>query len=381
MRLRIVVDQTYWQTPDGQVWTRMPPAYPFFEAHLRHFSEVEVVARTQPVAEPPVQARLASGQGVRWRPVPRYAGLAAFVRKSPRVIAALGGPNADAALLLRGPSHLANLEYWRRPKGTYGVEVLGDPEMLYGRDPLHRAWFTANLRRQCRSAIAAAYVSQALENRYPSPNPHRLLDIDLPPEAFALTPRRECVQGSLHVVSVGGFDHPVKGHDVLIRAMARLPNARLTIVGGGALRRSLEALAEECRVAVRFEGQLGGPAAVREVLRGADVFVLASRSEGMPRALIEAMALGVPAVATAVGGIPEILPAEQLVPPEDTLALALAIAATAADSTRYARISRQGIAIARHYSAEKQRQNRGRFLQELREAADLHREGRRVYAC
>lgn len=381
MRLRIVVDQTYWQTPDGRVWTRMPPAYPFFESHLRHFSQIEVVARTQPVAEPPEQARPASGDGVLWRPIPRYAGLMAFLRKSPRVMAALGSPAAASALLLRGPSHLGNLEYWRRPNIPLAVEVLGDPAMLYGREPLYRAWFTANLRRQCRAAVAAAYVSRELEARYPAANAHRLLDIDLPPEAFAAAPRSQVPNGALHVVTVGGFDHPVKGHDVLIRAMARLPDARLTIVGGGRLRRELEALAADQRVNVRFEGQLGGPAAVREVLRNAGLFVLASRSEGMPRALLEAMALGVPAVATAVGGIPEVLPPEQLVAPDDPLALALAIGATAADRVRYADISRQGIAVARHYSVETQRKNRDRFLQELREAADLHLEERRVYAC
>jgi phosphatidylinositol alpha-1,6-mannosyltransferase len=381
VRLRIVVDQTYWQTPDGEVWTRMPPAYPFFECHLRHFSEIEVVARTVAVREPPEQARLVSGRGVFWRPVPRYAGLPEFLRRAPAVFAALARPGkAPAALLLRGPSHLANLEYWRMGAIPFAVEVLGDPAMLYGRHPVHRAWFTANLRRQCRRAVAAGFVSRELERRYPSPRPHRFLDIDLPAEAFG-APRSWPGPGTVHIVSVGGFDHPVKGHDTLLRAVARLPFARLTIVGGGQLRGKLESLARELGVPVTFTGQLGGPAAVREVLRAADVFVLASRSEGMPRALLEAMAIGLPAVATSVGGIPEVLPAEQLVPAGDPRALAAAIEATIRDQARYLRLSEQGIAVARHYSQETQRRSRDRFLQELRLAADQYYEGRRLYAC
>jgi glycosyltransferase involved in cell wall biosynthesis len=126
---------------------------------------------------------------------------------------------------------------------------------------------------------------------------------------------------------------------------------------------------------------LGGPAEVRELLRSADIFALASRSEGMPRALLEAMALGAPAVATNVGGIPEILPPDQLVPPGDPAALAAAIRATSSDPERYRRISAQGIAVARHYSEEIERRKRDRFLQELREAADLHFEERQAYAC
>jgi glycosyltransferase involved in cell wall biosynthesis len=381
MRLRIVVDQTYWQTPDGRVWTRMPPAYGFFASHLRHFSEIEVIARTQPASEPPERARPASGPGVVWRPVPRYAGLAGFLRRSPGVLAALAHPlPPPAALLLRIPSHLANLLYWRRRGAPFAVEVLGDPAMLYDRDPLYRSWFTSNLQRQCREAVAAAYVSGDLERRYPSPNPHRLLDIELPPEAFG-SPRSDLPSGPLHIVTVGGFDHPTKGHDVLIRATALLPGARLTIAGAGRLLPQLEQEARTHGVQVRFAGQLGGPAEVRELLRSADIFALASRSEGMPRALLEAMALGAPAVATNVGGIPEILPPDQLVPPGDPAALAAAIRATSSDPERYRRISAQGIAVARHYSEEIERRKRDRFLQELREAADLHFEERQAYAC
>lgn len=381
MRLRIVVDQTYWQTPDGHVWTRMPPAYGFFESHLRHFSEVEVVARTQRATVPPERTRRASGPGVVWRPVPRYAGLASFLKRSPAVLAALARlAPAPAALLLRAPSHLANLEYWRGRGTPFAVEVLGDPAMLYGHDPLYRSWFTSNLQRQCREAVACAYVSADLERRYPSPNPHRLLDIELPDEAFG-APRSALPAGPPHIVSVGGFDHPTKGHDVLIRAVSQVPGARLTIAGAGRLLAQLERLARDCGAHVRFAGQLGGPAEVRKLLNSADIFALASRSEGMPRALIEAMALGVPAVATSVGGIPEILTPDQLVPPGDPAALAAAIRATISDSGRYRHISAQGIVAARHYSGEIERRKRDRFLQELREAADLQIEQRQAHAC
>src|SRR5207247_3533876 len=72
---------------------------------------------------------------------------------------------------------------------------------------------------------------------------------------------------------------------------------------------------------VEFLGQLDREG-VQRALDRADVFVLPSLTEGLPRALLEAMARGLPAVATTVGGIPELLPADWLVPPRNAVALA-----------------------------------------------------------
>lgn len=85
-----------------------------------------------------------------------------------------------------------------------------------------------------------------------------------------------------------------------------MPKAVLVIAGDGALRSSLEALAGRLGVAerVRFLGFRDDTA---EILHGSDAFVLTSSSEGNPMALMEAMALGLPVVSTAVGGIPEVL--------------------------------------------------------------------------
>jgi glycosyltransferase involved in cell wall biosynthesis len=169
------------------------------------------------------------------------------------------------------------------------------------------------------------------------------------------------------VVSVGGFDHPVKGHDVLIRAIAQLPTpATLTIVGAGGMKPELQALAYREGVQLRFAGELAGAKAVRQVVAQADLFVLATRSEGMPRALIEAMALGVPAVATRVGGIPELLPASQLADRDCPAELAQTIEATLNDRARYADLSERGIRLARRYAGPLERDRRQQFLAAVR---------------
>jgi glycosyltransferase involved in cell wall biosynthesis len=112
------------------------------------------------------------------------------------------------------------------------------------------------------------------------------------------------------VVGVVANLRPEKRHDLVLRAFARVagdvPEARLVLVGEGECRRALERLAEELGV-THLVSFLGMRADVPELLAAFDVQCLASRYEGMPLALLEGMAAGVPIVASAVPGIQEIV--------------------------------------------------------------------------
>src|SRR5207253_6445170 len=101
--------------------------------------------------------------------------------------------------------------------------------------------------------------------------------------------------------------------------------------------------------AARFRGQLASPDAVRAELDRADLFVLPSRQEGLPRAMLEAMARGLPCIGSTVGGIPELLPAEDLVPPGDASALTQKIHDVLGDPQRMARMSARNLEKAREY--------------------------------
>jgi glycosyltransferase involved in cell wall biosynthesis len=105
---------------------------------------------------------------------------------------------------------------------------------------------------------------------------------------------------------------PVKGQTLLVEVLARLirrgVDARLTIVGDGPELGALRKLADDLGVAgaVRLEGALGQDE-VAERYERADVFATASFAEGIPVVLMEAMASGLPVVATAITGIPELV--------------------------------------------------------------------------
>jgi glycosyltransferase involved in cell wall biosynthesis len=128
---------------------------------------------------------------------------------------------------------------------------------------------------------------------------------------------------------------PQKGLDVLVEAARRAPAAlHWVLAGDGPLREGLEAAARAPALAGRLH-LLGRREDVPLLLAGLDVFALPSAREGTPLALLEAMAAGVAPVASAVGGVREVVDHGRtglLVPPGDPAALAAAVARLAGDA-------------------------------------------------
>jgi glycosyltransferase involved in cell wall biosynthesis len=278
----------------------------------------------------------------------------------------------------------------------YGVEVGSDPYDVFAPGsikhplrPFFRWLSPRRLRRQCSGACAAAYVTEhALQRRYP-PSPGafstHFSDVDLPGEAFVASPRpRKDELRAATLITVGTLAQLYKAPHVLIDAVAVCVregfDLRLLLVGDGKHRSELEARAAAGGLAdrVEFLGQLPAGGAVAAQLDRSDVFVLPSYQEGLPRAMIEAMARALPCIGSTVGGIPELLAPEDLVPPGDVAALARTIREIVGDPERRARMSARNLRRAGQFCADLLHQRRIDFLQQLRDATEtwLARAGR-----
>lgn len=164
------------------------------------------------------------------------------------------------------------------------------------------------------------------------------LERDRVRQLFRLAPSDRLV---LHLAHLGAE----KGQSDLIAAAQAIrtaaPEACIAFVGGGSRRGHLERQAASLNARVYFAG-FWPPERVPALLAAADLFVLPSRREGLGSVLYEAMAAGVPIVATRTGGIPEIVRDQEtglLVPPGDPKALAGAIIRLLNDSTLASRLS------------------------------------------
>ncbi len=372
---------TYW-TENGSV------AYAFWQRYLDVFDGVRVVARAAACDRVPDDWQQVTGPGVEVRPIPDFRSPVDLVRhwRTSAEVVRQTTSEAPAAIVripcLVGGIASQTLHAMGRP---FAAEVLGDPYDSFapgafrGRfRPFYRWWFTRQLKRQCRQAEAASYVTQqALQRRYPvreGAYTTNYSSIVLPAESLATQPRRyDTVPRPIRLVMVGTLATLYKAPHILIDAVAccvqkGLP-LEMTFVGGGKHLPDMQQRARRAGVSdeVRFLGQLPSAAAVREELDRADLFVLPSFQEGLPRAMIEAMARALPCIGSTAGGIPELLPAEDMVPPGDATALAEKIYEFATDAPRLTRCSARNLETARQYEEQTLRQRRVAFYENIRD--------------
>jgi glycosyltransferase involved in cell wall biosynthesis len=395
MNVVVTTEKHFDRTPDGLVWDS--GSVSFWTRYLAVFDSVRIVARVRNAPDPPPGFRLLSGPNITFAEVPDCLGPEQYLLRLTSVAAATAkAVQNNDAVILRVPGRIgtcveSQLRKMRRP---YGVEVVGDPYDVFAPGgvrhplrPLFRLWFTHRLRLACGRACAAAYVTeQALQRRYP-PAPQAFVthysSIELPPTAFVKAPRTPTRVDVGKLIFVGTLAQFYKGPDVLIDAVRKCVNAgrdvELVLVGSGRYQLQVEsrAVAHGLANRVQFRGQLTTPEAVRAELDQADLFVLPSRQEGLPRAMIEAMARGLPCLGSTVGGIPELLSAEDLVPPNDAPALADKICEVLADPSRMVRMSARNLEKSREYSDGALTNRRKAFYRHLRACTESWLEGRR----
>lgn len=385
MDLLITTAHRFLRHPGSGVYTSTVLPYSFWGRYLKVFDRVFVMARVVTTPEVAGVQPRSDGDRVEFIELPDYRGLLGYLRRRRALAAAVAAAmRPPRALLARCPSPIAALacSEARRMDRPYAVEVTADPSEAFGPGasshllrPFLRWQYARQLRQACHGARAVGYVSGGmLPHRYPARYDAATAvysSVELNADAFAEAPRHHLPGAATRLVTVSALNHPHKGVDVLLRALkivrASGLEATLAVVGDGRCRSSLEALTAQfgLREYVFFHGELPGSAAVRAPLADADLFVLPSPSEGLPRTLIEAMALGLPCIGTQAGGIPELLEPDSLVPANDPAALAAAICSHAANPAGLDRISRTNLERARSFAESAIEPRRTRLYRHL----------------
>jgi glycosyltransferase involved in cell wall biosynthesis len=399
-RLLLTSEEHFIVAGSGSVYSRGPANYSCWSRYLDVFDQVVVLARvanSERESDEKNHAQRSDGPGVSFRPLPDHAGPWQYLRARHHAQSIARQAIAECGFyLLRVPGVVGQMVWHEilRLKKPYAVEVLGDPWDALGPGswphparPVFRLIATRQLKRICARASALNYVTtHALQKRYP-PSNHATVsafsDVEFAPAPVNIIEEkhrrlrastwRDPQHGiPIRLGFVGSFSRLYKGADVLLRAAVlcdqRGLNFCLTLVGDGRHLPHIKSLAAMLGIADRthFPGQLPSGKLIVDFLDSLDLFVLPSRAEGMPRALLEAMARGCPCIATNIGGIPELLAPNDLVPVGNSEHLADLILKCASDSNRLVAMSHRNVASAEQFNPQVIREGRHAFMQTVK---------------
>ena len=162
-----------------------------------------------------------------------------------------------------------------------------------------------------------------------------------------------------------------KAQDNLTKAVSLCRNRgyemELSFLGDGRYQEYFVRIAQDIGIRnhVNFVGRVPSGKPVREQLDKADLFVLPSLTEGLPRSLIEAMARGLPCIGSNVGGIPELLPERYLVEPGNVKKLAEKIISTITNTEELKKMASRNLQKAKEFHIDKLSQRRTEFYRKL----------------
>lgn len=347
MKLLVATDAHIFRTPDGKHWCKSIYGYDFWKRYLNVFDEVRIVARMKEVPSMEGKKLLVDGDRVEVFGLPFYQGPKQLAFKYMSIQKALANVDegCDAALL-RMPSQTATMVWKHLGKG---IPLAG--EIVYDlTDDVNQKGANSivkilnrmqsnNLAKFCLTANGVSYVTEkSIQDHYPSYARLHGEDsehfetfystITLSDDAFTGQRDYRDQNGITLVLSSVAMNSERKGEKILIKAVKtcrdRGYDVRAIIIGDGALRPSFEEYAKELGITdfVEFTGLLPSSDEVRKVMMRADMFVFPTQGEGLPRGILEAMAIGMPVLSTPVGGIPEVIDRKYLFDPMDSDAYA-----------------------------------------------------------
>lgn len=247
--------------------------------------------------------------------------------------------------------------------------------------PLMKRLAVAFVRWMVKRSEAVLYVTREwLQGEYPARPGAPTLSASnarLSQDFRSPEPKRydqEALRACARLIAVGHHIGYGKGHDTLIRALPMLIesgwNVHLDLVGDGPQSDDLRTLADALQVAdrVTFRGMVSDREVLVRLLDESDLFIMPSRAEGLPRAMVEAMARGLCCLGSSVGGIPELAPPLALFEPNDPGDIARCVKGLLDNAEEATRIAASQWVTASTIASEAQPERVTAFLEEVHQA-------------
>lgn len=394
MELLVAADSLFFKTEDEKIWCKTIYSYNFWKRYLDVFEKVVIVSRTKRVMPNEVEGFLrVDGPGIRVAELPYLRGMTQYllnyfsIKKA--TIAAV--KNVDCAIIrLPSVSAFMVLNKYIHLKKPFALEIVADPFDAYKNNKIAQFIYTKKLKRAAVQANGVSYVTEFyLQSKYPSSK--RLTEgqhteyfesfystIDLH-ESFLYKPRNYSNKEKYTIIhTANSINNYNKGHVTVLQILKKLRQAKIDVsvifIGDGTIRSKLERLAEKLKIRdyVEFTGLLSSNEDIRNYLIKADLFVFPTKAEGLPRALIEAMSVGLPCLSTPVNGIPELLTNEYLFEPNDVIGFTNKLIDLMKNPIELENMSKDNFYKAKNYIIEKLSGRRREYYSNLKNIAEKY---------
>ena len=389
-RVLVVTCAHMIKAKNGDYYTTSVYDHTFFERYLQVFDEVEVVARCQECDAMANGAMKVSGENVLVYELPEFKGLSGALKKFYvlKELAENAARESDCIVYRVPQMESYCIFLFNQHDLPYAVEVTSDP--------LHDKMVTGILKKinvgllkyMCKNADGVSYVTEKyLQGIYPSgkslePSGDKfdsyyssiVLEDDMigGEKSYGDIARRPFVL--VHVANA--IENSSKGHYVAIQVIEKLKkagkNVKIKFIGEGKLIDDLRRTVLDSGIQdnVIFTGRIADRLELLDVVRKSDLMLFPTKSEGLPRCIIETQAVGVPVISTPVGGIPELVDEKYLRQPDDVEGFVELILRLMDNPKELEEMSKKGLENARKYTDSVLTARRSEFYAQLRKRAE-----------
>lgn len=361
--------------------------YNFLKRYLKVFDEVQFIGKVKKVVDLDREKyNLLTGEGVSIIELPWYQGFKQMLKKMPELLKIYkeSCQNCDCIIF-----RVAQMESFfvyilgKRKKQPFAIEVVNDPATFIDMPAIFRICSIVLLKLMAKKARGASYVTEHfLQQKYPVNKKKGSFEtfyssIELKREDIFKEPlfyrgEKEKPFRIAHVSNAINTD--IKGHSTLLKAVKKVLDDGYKIeticIGDGTKVEEYQNYCEMHKIndSVHFIGRVSNRGKLLEILRTCNLMVLPTKMEGLPRTIIEAMAVGLPCISTPVAGIPELLERKYLFAPDDWMGFALEIERLMETPLELYNMSVRNLSKSKEFISDNLEERRTWFYNKLREA-------------
>lgn len=387
MKVAFIHDNKFIKDVNNNVYDKGAFNYNLFKRYLKHFDQIYVMGRKVDLEKDKIlNMSLSSGPNVEFYFNEAYTKQLDFfinyksVSKKVRELI-----KEVEACIIRLPSTLGIIAVREciKAKKPFAIEVVGcywDSLWFYGNiqgKVLAPIMYLLTKRCVNKSKYAIYVTQEFLQKRYPckgkianasNVNIHATKEVILKNRIDKINDRKD---GIIDIGLIGSLDVAYKGHETAIKAIKILKNKgykiKLKCVGPGDCNRWKKIIdKQDIEEQIEFCGTLPAGEAILEWLDGIDIFIIPSLTEGLPRALVEAMSRACPAIGSNVGGIPELLDESVVIDAKNYNKLADKLIQLIENKELAIEQAKRNFIISKKYSKEELDEKREEFWEEFK---------------